>query len=318
MDASLAAIYARVKGRVAEEEFLAKVREASAAFEGLLDDEACALLVLDEMGLNEGAYATLADLKGRSEATVRVSVERLEPPRTFEREGRDPGRVGNVVVSDATGEARLVFWDRDVEKMEDGTLRPGVNVTVVNARVKEGRFGPELHVGPWSVIEVEGALDPARAKLLADVGLPHVLSATAVADADVGLSHVLSAAAVADADVGAPLPHASDVARGPDKPGATTQARPPAEAPPTSIAGTLAWLAPTRTYRPPEGGVGFVCDADVEVDGTLRRVVAWNEAVKAVRGVPIGARIRLENLLPKLRGAGVEWHTTNGTRIERG
>ena len=167
MDPGVASLYARVKDRVPQEEFERRIGAARDEFGGLLDDEALALLVLDELGLNEGAYTTLSELKGRSEATVRVRVERVEPARSFERAGRDPGRVVNVVVSDATGETRLVFWDKDTERAEE--LKAGSHLTVVNARVKEGKFGAELHIGPWSVLEVEGALDPAKRKLLADV-----------------------------------------------------------------------------------------------------------------------------------------------------
>lgn len=169
VDAALAALYERAKDRLSETEFLARVRAASEEFGGLLDDEAIALLVLDELGLNEGAYVTLDDLAGRSEATARVRIDRVEPPRTFTRQGGGEGRVCNCLVSDATGTGRIVLWDRDVDKVEDGTLYAGARLTLVNARVKEGRYGIELHVGPWTVLEVEGALDPAKRKLLADV-----------------------------------------------------------------------------------------------------------------------------------------------------
>lgn len=169
MDAAIAPFYERVRDRLSEAEFTARVREASAAFDGLLDDEAVALFVLDEMGANDGAFVTLADLAGRPDATVRVAIESIEPPREFAREGRPPGRVANCLVSDATAEARLVLWDRDVEKTEDGTLKPGARVTVVNARVKESRWGIELHAGPWTAIEVEGAPTPAQRKLALDV-----------------------------------------------------------------------------------------------------------------------------------------------------
>jgi len=271
VDPALAALYEKVKTRLAPGEFERRVREAAAAFDGLLDDEAVGLLVLDEMGLNEGAYATLADLKGRSDATVRVRIERLEPPRTFERAGRDPGRVANVVVSDATGDARLVFWDKDVEKTEDGTLRPGAHVTIVNARVKDGRFGPELHVGPWSVLEVEGALDPAKRKLLADV------------------------------------------AAEPEQALTPKQTQLPREELPTALEGALAWTSPTRPYRTSEGATGFACDIDLDTPRGLLRVVCWDASVKAARGLAAGARVRVEGLAPKLRGAATEWHTTRET-----
>ncbi len=169
MDPALAPHYAKLAGKMSEEEFLARIRAARAEFGDLLDDEALALLVLDELGFNEGAFATLDDLSGRGEATVRVTVARIDPERTFQREGRPEGRVCNVLVSDATGEARVVLWDKDVDKTLDGTLRVGARITLVNARVKESRWGVELHVGPWTVLEVEGAPDAAKRKLLADV-----------------------------------------------------------------------------------------------------------------------------------------------------
>lgn len=169
MDPAVEQQYRKLGGKMSEEEFLARIRAARAEFGELLDDETLALLVLDELGFNEGAYATLDDLGGRGEATVRATVVRIDPPRTFQREGRPEGRVCNVAIRDATGEARVVLWDRDVDKTLDGTLAVGARVTLVNARVKESKWGLELHVGPWSVLEVEGAMDPAKRKLLADV-----------------------------------------------------------------------------------------------------------------------------------------------------
>lgn len=169
MDPAVEAQYRKLAGKMSEDEFLARVRAARAEFGDLLDEEALALLVLDELGFNEGAFATLDDLGGRGEATVRATVARIDPERTFAREGRPEGRVCNVLVRDATGEARVVLWDKDVDKTLDGTLRVGARVTLVNARVKESRWGTELHVGPWTVVEVEGAPDAAKRKLLADV-----------------------------------------------------------------------------------------------------------------------------------------------------
>lgn len=181
MDPALEPYYARARAKLSEAEFEARVSAASAEFDGLLDREALALLVLDEMGLNDGAFVTIADLGGRSEATVRATIDRIEPPREFPREGRAPGRVANCLVSDATGQARLVLWDRDVEKTEDGTLRPGARVTIVNARVKESKWGVELHATQWTAIEVEGALTAAQRKLRADVAVdaPETRAATA-------------------------------------------------------------------------------------------------------------------------------------------
>lgn len=271
--------------RVVDEAFRERVERARVEFDGLLDEEALELLVLDELGLNKGAYVTLAELKGRAEATVRVTIERIEPPREFAREGRPSGRVCNVLVGDATGEARMTLWDRDVEKAEDGTLRPGAHVTLVNARVKDSRYGTELHVTPWTVIEVEGAIDPAKRKLLMDVQQ----------EAD---------------PLALALGQAEDVR--------TLQTRLPAGGP---LLGTLAAVSPTRTYRKADGSTGFVCDVEVEAAEGRVKVTLWDELVRDVRRLAVGDALALEGLVAKVRGAGMEWHSTANTTLrlpERG
>lgn len=280
MDPRVDALLQRVKGKVDEADFRKRVDAARAEFDGLLDDEALALLVLDELGLNEGAYVTLADLKGRAEATVRVTVDRIDAPREFQREGRPPGRVCNVLVSDATGEARMTLWDRDVEKAEDGTLAVGARLTLVNARVKDSAWGVELHVTPWTVLEVEGQMDPAKRKLLMDVQ---------------GSDDALSLALRKEEDL------------------RSFQARLPAGGP---LGGILAGVSPTRTYRKADGGVGFVCDAEVDAAEGRVRVTLWDDLVRDVRKVPLGSPVLLEGLVAKARGAAMEWHSGAGTKLK--
>lgn len=278
VDPAVAALRTRLLARMGEAELDQRIAAEREAFGGLLDDEALHLLVLDEMGLNEGAYVTIADLKGRADATVRVSVDRVDPPREFPREGRPPGRVVNCTVSDATGTARMVLWDKDVERAEDGTLRPGARLTLVNARVKETSFGVELHVGPWTVLDVEGALDPAARKLLQDVAATAEPAGASSSSAGGGAAQVTL---------------------------------------PGTLSGTLSYLSPTRTYRKGDGGVGFVCDADVDTPRGRFRLVAWDEMVKTVRSIPLGSGIVAENVVQKVRGAATEWHTTRESELRK-
>lgn len=282
MDPALAPYAARARERMSEEEFVARVERARAEFDGLLDDEALALLVLDEAGLNEGAFVELSEIAERGEASVRVTVERIEPPREFAREGRPPGRVCNVVVSDATAEARVVLWDKDVEKAEDGTLHAGARVTLVGARVKLSRFGPELHVTPWTAVEVEGAPDAARRKLLLDVK-----------DGSAALALALGR------EEGVP-----DAAL-----------RPRAVEAPGPLRATFLAVSPTRPFRRADGTVGFACDAELDTAEGRLKVVCWDEAVKAVRALLPGCDVVVEGLVAKARSNGVEWHTTPATII---
>lgn len=278
MDPTVDLMLQRVKGKVDVQDVLARIEKARVAFDGLLDDEALCLLVLDELGLNEGAYVTIADLKGRTEATVHVTVDRIDPVREFQREGRPSGRVCNVLVSDATGEARMTLWDRDVEKAEDGTLREGARLRLVNARVKDSKWGVELHVSPWTVLEVEGQLDPAKRKLLMDV-------------AGDGL----------------------DVALAREDDVRSFQARVPAGGP---LSGMLATVSPTRPYRKSDGSVGFVCDVEVDAGEGRVKVTLWDDLVRDVRKLPIGAPLLLEGLVSKTRGTSLEWHSSGQTKLK--
>lgn len=282
LDPALQPYAERARVKMTEAEFARRVDEARVAFDGLLDDEALALLVLDEAGLNEGAFVELVDLAGRSEASVRVVVERIEPVREFAREGRAPGRVCNVLVRDDSGERRVVLWDRDVEKAEDGTLHVGAKVTLVGARVKESRFGPELHVTPWTAIEVEGALDPAKRKLLADVA--------------------------GDID---PLALTLRGVENDLRPRQTTLDAP------GPLRGSLATLAPTRPFRRADGSLGFVTEAEFDIPDGRVRVVCWDEAVKAVRALAIGDEVEVEGLVAKAKGGAAEWHTAAGTKFRK-
>ncbi|MHB8605403.1 MAG: hypothetical protein ACYDCK_09125, partial [Thermoplasmatota archaeon] len=182
MPSPLDAAYARVADLMTREAFDARIRERAREFDGLLDDEAVALLVVDEAGRSEFTSVTLAEAASRSEATVAVEVVRILPEREFSRADGGTGRVRNVAVRDASREAVLAFWDRDTERAAE--LREGGKVRVVNARVKDSRFGLELVVTPWTVLEVEGALDPAKRKLLTDT-LPENTAPTAAPAASV-------------------------------------------------------------------------------------------------------------------------------------
>lgn len=165
MDA-LAPYVEKAASKVAPEEFRARVARHREAFDGLLDDEALGLLVLDELGLNDGAFVDLASLENRPEASVEARVAGPPTTRSFARRDGGTGEVTNLPLEDGRGRAMLVLWGRDGDKAAG--LKPGDAVRVLNARVKTSRFGVELVASPWTLLERPDALSPAKAKLLAD------------------------------------------------------------------------------------------------------------------------------------------------------
>lgn len=315
MDAALAPYFERLKDHYSEESFEARVRELDESFGGLLDPEAIGLFLLDEHGLNDGAVVTLADCRGRPEATVLVRVTGVHPPREFQREG-GTGRVLNVDVADASGEARLTLWDRDVEKAEDGTLAAGAVVKVVNARVRDSRFGLELHVTPWTALEVEGALDPAKRKLLTDTlpdGAPPARVAPAPASAPGGARQARLDALPA-AEEGAslitprpPPPPPEPIPLGDVRDGDTVQL----------VRARLVRLEPTRPFRRKDGTTGFMAKMEVEDDTGRLLVTLWDDAIKAARDLQEGDPVELTDLAARTWSGSVELSTTRASRVAR-
>ena len=280
--------------------FDARMAAVRAEFDGLLDDEALALLVLDELGLNQGSVLNVAELRGRDEASVVVEVARVHPRREFVRESREeggtakPGVVINVDVRDATGTARLVLWNRDARHVEDGDLRPGARVKIVNARVKDSTWGLELHATPWTKFEVEGALDPAKRKLLMDTR----------ADFD-PLENRPTAPAQALLDVGEPVTGFAPIGRlNRDRPAVDVRAR-------------LVALGPTRTFQRKDGSIGFVANATLEDASGRAQLVCWDEAVRDVRKLAIGAEFTLRDAQVREKEGRLELHTGRSSRFER-
>ena len=168
----------RLKERLAREkgigpaELEALVRKKQEEFAGLLSEAAAVFAIAVESGLAVDAsppqpiFTQLADLKvAPTRINVRARIERIYALRTFERNGR-AGSVTNIVLRDESGSARLVLWDSEAEKVEQGGLERGDEIEILNAVVKKGLEGPEIHLGTTGSIKRIGA-GGARSKISA-------------------------------------------------------------------------------------------------------------------------------------------------------
>jgi hypothetical protein len=82
------------------------------------------------------------------------------------------------------------------------------------------------------------------------------------------------------------------------------------------VQGTLERLSPTRTFRRPDGTVGFVGDLEVRTAQGLRRVVLWDGAVRQAQGL-LGKPVRCTALAERARNGALELHSTRATQVER-
>lgn len=145
-------LYERVRDLLGREDFEARIRGEMEAWGGLLEQDAAALLVLDELGRNEVAFRRVTDLYEGGEALLDVKVDRVEQVREFTRKDGTVGRVVNLMVSDPSGSCRLVLWDEEVGLVLSGKIESGSRLKVIDGYVRRGRYGLEVSTGQWGAI----------------------------------------------------------------------------------------------------------------------------------------------------------------------
>lgn len=150
-----AARYERVKDLLTREDFEARVRAKVAEWGNLLDEDAAARLVVDELGRGATNFQTVRELREGMEVTLQVHVEGVGPVRTFNRQDGSEGRVVNLDIADETGRCRLVLWDDDVALVEKGRIRTGASLRLLDCFVRTSRFGTEVSRGKFGTVLVE-------------------------------------------------------------------------------------------------------------------------------------------------------------------
>ncbi len=109
-------------------------------------------MVVDELGRSEVAFRRIADLYEGGEALLRVKVEEIEGEKEFTRKDGGQGRVANLIVSDDSGNCRLVLWDDEADLVASGTVKVGSTIRIIDGYVRRGRYGIEVATGKWGVI----------------------------------------------------------------------------------------------------------------------------------------------------------------------
>jgi len=135
---------------LSEDEIRKRMAEKVKAFAGLLTELGAAYAVAKELGVDVSVESEIhrktpiGQLKpGMERVTVVGRVMRVFPPATYEKNGKK-GKYCRIILADNTGEISLTLWNRDVRYVEEGTIRVGDVVEVINARVTEYQNSPRL------------------------------------------------------------------------------------------------------------------------------------------------------------------------------
>lgn len=148
-------IYEIVKNTITRREFENKIKERKKEFDGLLDEDTLALMIVDELGRYKQNISTIKELKPGIETTIYGRVERIKNKRIFKRKNGSSGKVINLEIRDKGGICGLVLWDKDTELVDNNTITEGSKLKIINGYVKNGINGIEINIGRWSLLEVE-------------------------------------------------------------------------------------------------------------------------------------------------------------------
>lgn len=148
-------LYKQIKDIKTKQDFEKEISKIKKEYDELLDDNAAALLIVDELGRNKQNIVRIADLEPEMECTVLGEITNINKSRNFNRKNGSTGHVINLELKDDTGTCGLALWDKDVERIANKTIQIGTKLKVINGYTKNGFNGIELNVGRWSLLEIE-------------------------------------------------------------------------------------------------------------------------------------------------------------------
>ena len=142
--------YILISDLMTYEKFLKEIEERREKYGNLLDDEAIAYLIVDELGRNPGNKMKIRDIYDGINATLEVKIERVGNVETV----KDKHRILRVYVSDETGECQLILWNDEIDKVIE-ELKPGKRIKIVNGYVRENIYGLQITLGKWGMLIIE-------------------------------------------------------------------------------------------------------------------------------------------------------------------
>lgn len=167
MENDIKSEYQRVSDKISYEDFLKKIEEMKKDYEEIsfMNELDIASMIVENLTGKkniplsgpEDEIKKIAQLDiGSQNQNLMGRIMRISNVKTFKRKKGDEGKVANVMVTDDTGEIKLVLWN-DLTKMID-KLREGDVVEVKGVDIRDGfRGDEEAHLGPRSKIKkIEG------------------------------------------------------------------------------------------------------------------------------------------------------------------
>ncbi len=144
-------LYTLVEDLMSKSRFLSEIERRKKEYDGLLDDEAIAYLIVDEMGRNPGNRLSISELRDGINATVVARVDRVGE---VELKKNGKLRLMRVYISDSTGSCQLILWNEEIDEVGK-TLKEGDRIKIINGYVRENMYGLQVSLGKWGILVKE-------------------------------------------------------------------------------------------------------------------------------------------------------------------
>jgi replication factor A1 len=139
-----------------KKDFEKEIKTRYKSYDGLLDQDTIALLIVDELGRNKQSITKIVDLSPNGDYTVAGKILSISDSKTFKRKNGTPGKVINLEITDDTATCRLVLWNGDIDQIKNKDIQRGTIVKIINGYTKLGYTGDmEINLGRWGLLEVE-------------------------------------------------------------------------------------------------------------------------------------------------------------------
>jgi len=145
--------YEKVDDIYSKKEFKEKIEKRKTKSNNLFTEEVTARIIVAEEGRDNSGKKKIEDLEVDKSATVKGEITNLGQTYTFEKSNGE-GRVRNVTINDGTGSVKVVFWDEDVEMVEE-EFSTGDTLNIINGYVQDKGYGKQISEGKWGKIEHE-------------------------------------------------------------------------------------------------------------------------------------------------------------------
>ena len=144
------ALYEKLLESISEDELKERIRKKIQSVGGLLSEEGALLLIAGELGVNiedtpkEKKHFFISDIvDGMQNIDISGRIMRIFDVNVFQRKTGTEGRVQNIIIADNTGSIRIVFWDDQIEKLNQ--FKRGDIVTIRNGYLRKG-FNNEFEI----------------------------------------------------------------------------------------------------------------------------------------------------------------------------